>query len=99
MEMAPAPSSKTSRTLYWDKEDILRRLSRVEGQVRGVRAMIEREESCRDILVQVAAIEGAMRQVSRIVSACSVAEQVLALQSSQVVPSDDVRAALEALLR
>jgi DNA-binding FrmR family transcriptional regulator len=97
--MAPESKQRLERTLYWDKEDITRRLNRVEGQVRGVRAMVERQESCRDILMQVAAIEGAMRQVSRIVSACSVAEQVLSLRDDGEIPSDDVRAALEALLR
>jgi DNA-binding FrmR family transcriptional regulator len=86
------------RQVYWDSEDMLRRLRRIEGQVRGIQAMVQREETCQDILVQVAAIEGAIGQVARIVSACSVVE---ALSSVAGVPSDPdaVRAALNQLLR
>ena len=86
------------RQVYWDGEDILRRLRRIEGQVRGIQSMVQREESCQDILVQVAAIEGAIGQVSRIVSACSVAE---ALSEIGDPPADAnaVRAALTQLLR
>jgi DNA-binding FrmR family transcriptional regulator len=65
------------RQVYWDSDDMLRRLKRIEGQVRGIQAMIEREETCQDILVQVAAVEGAIQQVARIVSACSVAETIV----------------------
>jgi DNA-binding FrmR family transcriptional regulator len=62
------------RPVYWDEADLLRRLKRIEGQVRGVQAMVLRKESCRAILTQMAAIEGALAQVSRIVGACGVAE-------------------------
>src|SRR6058998_1329105 len=40
-----------------DKEAVLRRLARVEGQVRGVRSMVEREDYCIDVLTQMA-LEG-----------------------------------------
>lgn len=43
----------------------LKRLSRIEGQVRGVRRMVEEDRYCPDILVQVASIQEALRGVSR----------------------------------
>src|SRR3954449_6479675 len=43
-----------------DKSGLIRRLSRMEGQVRGMARMIEREEYCVDILQQTAALPGAM---------------------------------------
>ncbi len=43
----------------------LKRLRRIEGQVRGLYQMVEQERYCADILVQVAAVQQALRAVSR----------------------------------
>jgi DNA-binding FrmR family transcriptional regulator len=43
-----------------DKGQLLRRLSRIEGQVRGISRMIEREEYCVDILQQTSALRAAV---------------------------------------
>ncbi|MGD8485261.1 MAG: metal-sensitive transcriptional regulator [Chloroflexota bacterium] len=43
---------------------MLRRLSRMEGQVRGVARMIERDEDCLDVLQQTAALRAAIDAVS-----------------------------------
>ena len=45
------------------RREIILRLRRIEGQVRGLVAMIEREEPCQEILTQVAAITAAMKKV------------------------------------
>ena len=47
-----------------DKEAIKRRLARVEGQVRGIRSMVEREEYCVDVLTQIAAAQRALDGVA-----------------------------------
>jgi DNA-binding FrmR family transcriptional regulator len=47
-----------------DKGQLVRRLSRIEGQVRGIARMIEREEYCVDILQQTAALRAAVDAVS-----------------------------------
>lgn len=47
-----------------DKAQLVRRLSRLEGQVRGIARMIEREEYCIDILQQTAALRAAIDAVS-----------------------------------
>lgn len=47
------------------KLDVVRRLRRVEGQVRGVAEMIESERYCIDVLTQIAAIQAALRAVGR----------------------------------
>ena len=47
-----------------DRAQLLRRLSRIEGQVRGIARMIEREEYCVDILQQTAALRAALDAVS-----------------------------------
>ncbi len=43
----------------------LRRLRRIEGQVRGIQRMIEGDQYCADILVQVSAVQEALRAVGR----------------------------------
>ena len=47
-----------------NKEDLLKRLSRAEGQVRGIARMIENDQYCIDILTQVAAVTSALKAVS-----------------------------------
>jgi len=48
-----------------DKAGLLTRLKRIEGQVRGVQQMVEDERYCPDVLAQIAAVESALRGVSR----------------------------------
>ena len=48
------------------KEDILKRLRRVEGQVKGIQKMIEEDKYCVDILTQVAAVRAAINKVGSI---------------------------------
>ena len=47
-----------------DKDAVLRRLARIEGQVRGLRGMVEDEAYCVDVLTQVAAVTKALEGVS-----------------------------------
>ena len=47
------------------KENYAKRLRRIEGQVRGVRGMVERSAYCTDILTQVSAIQSALNAFSR----------------------------------
>ncbi len=46
------------------RQDLIRRLRRIEGQVRGVQRMVEQERMCGDILAQLSAINEAVRRVS-----------------------------------
>jgi CsoR family transcriptional regulator, copper-sensing transcriptional repressor len=47
-----------------NKEDYLKRLRRIEGQVRGLQRMVERDEYCIDILTQVSAATKALQSVA-----------------------------------
>jgi DNA-binding FrmR family transcriptional regulator len=47
-----------------DRAQLLRRLARMEGQVRGIARMVEREEYCIDILQQTAALRAAVDSVT-----------------------------------
>ncbi len=56
------------------KKEILIRLKRIEGQVRGLQRMIEREAACADVLTQVAAVTAAIKRVGRAVVQASMEE-------------------------
>ena len=64
---------------------LVNRLSRIEGQVRGVRGMLEKDAYCVDILVQVAAANSALNSFSK---------ELLAQHISTCV-ADDLRAGSE----
>ena len=64
----PEPDPAHFRHSYAkDSAQLMRRLSRMEGQVRGIARMIEREEYCVDILQQTAALRAAVDAVSVLV--------------------------------
>lgn len=48
-------------------EDVIKRLARVEGHVRGVKRMVEEDKDCPAILLQIAAVRGALDKVSQII--------------------------------
>lgn len=54
-----------------DKElkDLLNRLKRIEGQVRGVEGMLEKDAYCTDILIQVQAITSALNSFNKVLLA------------------------------
>ncbi|WP_333618105.1 metal-sensitive transcriptional regulator [Dietzia sp.] len=47
-----------------DKAAYLRRLKRIEGQIRGLQRMVEDDEYCIDVLTQVSAVNSALKSVS-----------------------------------
>lgn len=48
------------------KGNLIRRLKRIEGQVRGVQAMLDEERDCQEIMQQLTAIHSAVQSTSRI---------------------------------
>lgn len=47
-----------------DEAELIRRLARIEGQVRGVSAMVEQDRRCIDVLTQISAIHAALDEVA-----------------------------------
>lgn len=45
------------------RQDLLNRLRRIEGQIRGLQRMIENDKDCSEIVMQLSAIRGALDQV------------------------------------
>ncbi|HIY50872.1 MAG TPA: metal-sensing transcriptional repressor [Candidatus Olsenella avicola] len=47
------------------KADVTRRINRAVGQLNGIRAMVEEDRYCGDVLTQLAAVESAVKAISR----------------------------------
>ena len=53
-------SKSKSQDRSTGKEELLRRLARIEGQLKGIRRMVEGEKECLDIIAQISAIREAV---------------------------------------
>lgn len=56
---------KTKERTPEEYQDLIHRLNRIEGQVRGIRGMVERNVYCTDILTQVAAVSAALNAFNK----------------------------------
>lgn len=52
------------RGYYGGKDDVLARLRRIEGQIRGLQRMVDNDEYCIDILTQITAASNALKKVA-----------------------------------
>jgi CsoR family transcriptional regulator, copper-sensing transcriptional repressor len=52
-----------ARGYSMDRDDYLRRLRRIEGQVRGLQRMVDEDQYCIDVLTQIASVTSALQSV------------------------------------
>lgn len=57
---------KTKQRDKKEMKDLITRLNRIEGQIRGIRGMVERDAYCTDVLTQVAAASAALNGFTRV---------------------------------
>lgn len=60
---------KTKERTDKEYKDLINRLSRIEGQIRGVKGMVEKNAYCTDILMQVAAVNAALNSFNKVLLA------------------------------
>lgn len=60
---------KTKERTEKEYKDLINRLSRIEGQIRGIKGMVERDAYCTDILIQVAAVNAALNSFNKVLLA------------------------------
>ncbi len=56
---------KTKERPEKEYKDLIHRPNRIEGQVRGIKGMVERDAYCPDILIQVAAVNAALNSFNK----------------------------------
>ena len=82
MDPKPACCHRTRERTPEEYRSLVHRLNRIEGQVRGIRGMLEKDAYCPDILAQAAAANAALNAFSR---------ELLA-QHIRTCVADDIRA-------
>ncbi len=69
MENYECECHKTKERPEKEYKDLLNRLSRIEGQVRGIRKMVEQDAYCTDVLIQVSAVNAALNSFNKVLLA------------------------------
>ncbi len=54
-------------SVHRKSEDVLRRLARVEGHIRGITKMVQENRECPTILLQIAAVQSALDKITEII--------------------------------
>ncbi|MBQ6376504.1 MAG: metal-sensing transcriptional repressor [Lachnospiraceae bacterium] len=83
-----AEHPRTKKRSEKEYRDLMNRLKRIEGQVRGIEGMLERGAYCPDILVQVSAVNSALNSFNKVLLAnhirSCVAEDIRAGQDETI---------------
>lgn len=66
METKVSCCEKTKKRSEKEYKDLMNRLKRIEGQVRGIQGMVEKDAYCTDILMQVAAVNAALNSFNKV---------------------------------
>ena len=79
---------------------VVNRLSRIEGHIRGVKTMVQESRPCPDVLVQIAAVRGALDRVARMILDEHLTECIArAAQAGNIeVEIEELKAALDRFL-
>lgn len=99
-EKCPVCSEKTTHREGKEYRDLISRLNRIEGQIRGVKKMVEDDRYCIDIINQVAAVSAAINSFNKLllsehIKSC-VVEDIKAGNDQMV---DELCATLHKLMR
>lgn len=69
MEESKECCHKTKERSDKEYKDLVNRLNRIEGQVRGIKKMVESNTYCTDILIQVSAVNAALNSFNKVLLA------------------------------
>lgn len=84
------------------RQDLIKRLKRIEGQVRGIQRMVEQDRACGEILAQLSAVNEAVRSASALLAEKYALECLESKEKSgkgATKPRETVAALIDALLR
>lgn len=89
LEIPPADGTENPHEHH---QQVLNRLARIEGHVRGIKRMVEEDTPCPDVLMQIAAVRAALNGVGRVIL-----EDHLQSCMVEAVEKDDYKRALRDL--
>lgn len=97
---APSPEERRKHREPEEIDALLRRLRRIEGQIRGLQGMVEKESYCTDILTQVSAVQAALNAFSRELLCSHIHTCVVRdIQSGRLEVVDDLMNTLQKLMK
>ncbi len=81
-------------------KQIINRLSRIEGHIRGVKNMVQENQPCPDVLIQIAAIRGALNRVSRMILDAHLTDCIARAAETGTIETelDELKSALDRFL-
>lgn len=82
------------------KQNLVSRLNRIEGQVRGIKRLIEKDTYCDDVITQISAIQSAINSVAKILLEGHLKECVLErIKEGDMVALDEVLVTIQKLMK
>jgi DNA-binding FrmR family transcriptional regulator len=81
-----------------EKDEIINRLRRVEGQIKGIQKMVDEGQFCGDILIQIAAARSALNNAGGLILENYI-KNCLNVSSSGVVEDEDLDKLIEVMLK
>mgnify|MGYP002511559786 CR=1 FL=1 len=93
-------SRKTKERSEKEYKDLIHRLNRIEGQIRGIKGMVEKNAYCPDILIQVAAVNAALNSFNKVLLASHIRTCVTHdIQEGRDETVDELVTVLQKLMR
>lgn len=100
MEGKDCCTERTKHRGAGEYKELITRLNRIEGQVRGIKKMVEEERYCVDILTQVSAIQAALNAFSKKLLANHIHTCVVDdIQAGKVEAVDELCETIQKLLK
>lgn len=85
-----------------DREELLNRLKKIEGQVKGIQRMIEEDKCCTDVMIQISAIRSAINKVGgmmieKYVTECMQQGLQVSLEKGEI--DENVKSVIETIVK
>ena len=91
---------KTKERTDKEHKDLINRLNRIEGQIRGIKRMVDEDAYCPDILVQVAAVNAALNSFNKVLLGNHIKTCVTQdIKDGRVETVDELLATLQKLMK
>ncbi len=101
-EQQPCPccSNRTKSRAEKEYKDLMNRLSRIEGQIRGIKGMMEKDAYCTDIITQVSAVTAALNSFNKVLLSQHIKTCVIDdIKQGKEETIDDLLVTLQKLMR
>ena len=96
----PCCFQKTKNRDEKEYTDLIHRLNRIEGQIRGIRGMVEKDAYCTDILTQVEAVKAALNSFNKVLLANHIRDCVTRdIKAGKQETVDELVATLQKLMK